>query len=202
MVFHRPVVHDGELKQIVRHLHQGAGNGDIAAVFDVLAVGKKPLPGVIRPRHRNAAGFQNPFIDKEIFPIPCGGNGVMLSVRSLSQHGLLHIGSVVGVNLPDVLNGNHTFGVDDGICVGVGEEEQHIRLGAGLEIRQNLGLPALIGDGRAVFYPVPGGCLIGGYRRFKGASAAVVAAVGGDDLQHDRRLFLGSCRLLRRRRCG
>lgn len=46
----------------------------------------------------------------------------MLSVRSLREHGLLHIGSVVGVNLPDVLNGDHPPGVDDGISIGVGEE--------------------------------------------------------------------------------
>ena len=124
----------------------------------------------------------------------------MLSVRSLREHGLLHIGSVVGVNLPDVLNGDHPPGVDDGIGIGVGEEKQHVRLGAGLEIRQHLGLPALVGGSRTVSYFVPGGRFIGGYRRFKGAAAAVVAAVGGDDFQCDCLLCLGSCCLLRRRR--
>ena len=200
MVFHRPVVHNGKLKQIMRHLHQRTGNGDVAAAFDGLAVGKELLPRVIRPRHRNAAGFQHRLIDKKIFPIPGGRNGVMLSVRSLREHGLLHIGSVVGVNLPDVLNGDHPPGVDDGIGIGVGEEKQHVRLGAGLEIRQHLGLPALVGGSRTVSYFVAGGRFIGGYRRFKGAAAAVVAAVGGDDFQCDCLLCLGSCCLLRRRR--
>ena len=98
----------------MRHLHQRTGNGDVATAFDGLAVGKELLPRVIRPRHRNAAGFQHRLIDKEIFPIPGGRNGVMLSVRSLREHGLLHIGSVVRVNFPDVLNGDHPPGVDDG----------------------------------------------------------------------------------------
>ena len=101
----------------------------------------------------------------------------MLSVRSLREHGLLQIGSVVGVNLPDDLNGDHPPGVDDGIDIGVGEEKQHVRLGAGLEIRQHLGLPALVGGSRTVSYFVAGGRFIGGYRRFKSAAAAVVDPV-------------------------
>ena len=126
----------------------------------------------------------------------------MLSISGLGKHGLLHIGSVVGIDLPDVLNGHHPSGVDNGIGIGVGEEKQHIRLGAGLKIRQNLGLPALVGNGRAVLYLVPGGCFIGGDRRFKNATAAVVAAVGGDDFQRNRLLCLGSRSLLRCRGYG
>ena len=95
----------------------------------------------------------------------------------------LHVGGIVGILGADLLDGDDLAGGDEGLGVGVGEEEQDIGLGAGLKVGQDLGLPLLVGGGGAVVDLVAGGFLIGLDSGLEVAAVAVVAAVGGDNVQ-------------------
>ena len=106
----------------------------------------------------------------------------MLAVSGGGHHAVLHVGGIVGVLGADLVDGDHLVGGDEGLGIGVGEEEQHVRLGAGLKVGQHLGLPLLVGGGGAVVDLVAGGFLISGHSVFKILAVAVVAAVGGDNV--------------------
>ena len=109
----------------------------------------------------------------------------MLAVSGDSHHGILHVGGVVGVDGADLFDGDDLVAVDEGIGVGVGEEEQDIGLGAGLEVGQNLGLPLLIGSGGAIVDLVASGSFVGSDSVLEVLAVAIIAAVGGDDVQGD-----------------
>ena len=206
LVVQRAVVHHGELKPVVGHFHQRAGDGGIAVVQDGLAIGQELIPGVVRAGNFNAAGVQDGLVDKHVLPITGRGDGVLLAVRGHSHHAVFHVRCVIGILGADLVNGDHLAGGDEGFRVGIGEEEQHVRLGAGLEVGENLGFPLLVGGGGAIVDLVAGFLFVGLHRRFKVLSVAVVAAVGGDNVQRDRffcrlgvlRPGAGGCALL----CG
>ena len=180
MVGQSAVVHDAELEPVVGHFEQGAGDGRVPRRLDGLAVVQKLFPRVIRSGHVHAAGRQHLPVYEQVLPVAGAGHRVMLAVRGFGQHGGLHVGSVIGIFLPYLLDGDHASGAGQRVHVRVGEEKQHVRLGAGLEVRQHLGFPSLVGGGGVVNDHVPGGGLIGRHRAFEVGAVAVVSAVGGD----------------------
>ena len=70
----------------------------------------------------------------------------MLAVRSLSNHSGLHIGGVVRVHGPYFLDGHQLARPDKGLGIGIGEEEQHIRVRPRFKIREHLVAPLFTGS--------------------------------------------------------
>ena len=187
----RAVVHNAELKPIVGHLEQGAGDGGVALVLDGLAVGQELIPGIVRAGNRHAAVGKHFGVDKHVLPEAGGGDRVILAVGGHSQHGVAHVGGVVGVFRPDGGHVHHLARLDDGLGVGAGEEEEHVGLGARLKIGEHLGLPLLVGGAGGVLHPVAGGVLIALHGVLIALAVAVVAAIGGDHIELHRGGGLG-----------
>ena len=183
MVFHRAVIHDQELKPVMRNLNQGAGNGGIAVALDGFAVGKELIPGIVRARNRNAAVIQNRLVDEHVLPVAVGGHRILLAVGCNRQHAVAHVGRIVGIFGADFFNRDHLVGLDERLGIGIGEEEKDIGLRAGFKIGQNLRLPLLVRGGGAIVDFVARGCLIGLDSGFKVAAVSVIAAVGCDNVQ-------------------
>lgn len=202
LVFQRAVVHNAELEPVVRDLEQRAGDGRVALILDGLAVDEELVPGVVGAGDRHAAVVQDVYVDEQVLPEAGGRDGVVLAVGGHRHHGITHVGGVLRVFGADGSDVHHLAGLDEGLGVGVGEEEQHVRLRAGLEIGQDLGLPFLIGGGRSVQDGVAGGRLVGRHRILIVLAVTVVAAVGGNNGQLHLRGRGGAGSRLAGRRAG
>ena len=144
------------------HLEQGAGDGGVSLGLDGLAILEELVPGIVGAGDGHAAVGQDLGVDKHVLPEAGGGNGVGLAVLSHGHHGIPHVVGVAGIGHPDGGEVHHLARLDEGLGVGVGEEEEDVRLGAGLEVGKYLGLPLLVGGGRGIQDGVSDGGLIGG----------------------------------------
>ena len=188
------VIHDGELEPVMRDLNEGAGDRGVARVENGLAVGQELIPCVIRAGNGNAALIKNGLVDEHILPEARGGNCIVLAVGGGSHHAVLHVGRIVGVLGAYLVDGDDLVCGDEGFGVGIGEEEQDVGLGAGLEVGQDFGLPLLVGGAGAVVDLVAGGLFVCRNGGFEVLAVAVVSAVRSHDVESDgvlRRLVCG-----------
>ena len=185
MVGNSAVVHDHELKPVVRNFNQRAGDRGVAGSLDGLAVCEELIPGVVGARNLNAAVSQDCLVDEHVLPVTGRRNGVLLAVSGNSHHAGLHVGCEVGILSADLIDGDDFACGDEGLSVGIGEEEQDVGLGAGLEVGEDFCFPLFVGGGGAVVHLVAGGLFISLDSGFEVCAVAVVAAVGGDNIQRN-----------------
>ena len=189
-------VEHGKFKPVVRHLDQRACNGRESIAADRLTIREELLPCIIRTRQRNTAAREHGLVDEQSFPIAHDRNGVALAVGGCRELCVVHILSVIRIFGADLVQRDDLSGPDERLCVRVGEEKEHVRLGTRLEIRQHPGLPFLAGHIGAVGHQIPGRGLVGRDSSFKVPAVSVLTAEGGHDPQRHRlRLLflLASC---------
>ena len=80
LVIQGTVVHDAELKPVMGHLKQRAGDGSVTLGLNRLAVGEELLPGVVGTGDGHAAVGQDLGVDKHVLPEAGRRDGVVLAV--------------------------------------------------------------------------------------------------------------------------
>ena len=179
------VVEHGKFKPVVRHLNERACNGGIPIAADRLAIRQKLLPCIVLIRHGHAAFFQHRPVDEQIFPVSHDRDGVAFSVGGRRELRIVHVPREIRVFRANFVQWNDLSRPDKRLRVRIREEEQNVRLGAGLKIGQHSGLPFLARNVRAVVHAVSRGRLIGADRGLKALPVAVLAAEGRDDVQRN-----------------
>ena len=173
---------DAELEPVVGDLTQAGGNGGVALALDGLAHLHELIPGGVGVGHSHAAGLQHVLVHEQAFPEAVHRHAVVFAVHGGgAQHVVLHVGSVVGVDRADLVDG-HNLGsaLDEGVGVGAVEEEQHVGLAAGLKVGQNLGLELFVGSGGGVLHGVAGRFLPSRHSVLVVLGVGVGARIGGD----------------------
>ena len=151
----RSVVIDCKLKPVMRLFCKGYCDRRIARVLDRLARLQKLVPCGVRSGNVHARRFAYLLIDKQPFPVAVKRYGIAYAVRRGSrrlQHGIFHIGSIIGIDLADLVDGNDLARLHERIGIVAVKVKQYVRLRPRLEVRNNPCLKRLVRCGRGIIY--------------------------------------------------